>query len=250
MSATPMEPHEHFEVPHIEVDEETREVIREVLSSMANPVEVLFFTSKRCAGRETNWCVPTEELLDLLTELAPQGKLLVRKIRYEEDAEVFSSFGLTEARVPAILLLNGSIRYLGAPMGEEVRAFIETLVRISTGETRLRPRTKKGLAQLAASNNSKRVYVTTVVTPSCPYCPYAVLTANLFAYESRGKVVSEVVEAFENGDIAEAYQVAAVPTVILRSEDQEMGNVEFIGVPPEADLLSKVIHYSGANLVP
>ena len=248
MSATPFEkPQGAVEVPHIEVDEETKEIIREILSQMKNTVEVLFFTSNTCGNRDTNWCVPTEELLDLLAELAPPGKLVVRKIRYEEDSNAFVKYNVESNRVPVIYLLDGAIRYLGAPLGEEVRAFIETIVRISVGETKLRPRTKKGLEALANSGG-KRVEVMTVVTPSCPYCPYAVLMANMFAYDSKGRVISTTVEAYEESDIADMYQVSAVPTIVLKREDQDVGNVEFIGVPPESDLLKKVLEYSGVSL--
>jgi len=246
MSATPFEKSQGtVEVPHIEVDEETKEIIREILSQMKDTVEVLFFTSNTCGNRDTNWCVPTEELLDLLADLAPPGKLIVKKMRYEENSDAFTKYRVEPQRVPTIYLLDGAIRYLGAPLGEEVRAFIETIVRISLGETKLRPKTKKGLEALINSNTDKRVEVMTVVTPSCPYCPYAVLMANMFAYDSKGKVISTTVEAYEEGDIADMYQVSAVPTVVLRREDQDVGNVEFIGVPPESDLLKKVLDYSG-----
>lgn len=249
MSATPLEkPQGPTEVPHIEVDEETKEVIREILSQMRNPVEILFFTSNTCGNRDTNWCVPTEELLDLLADLAPQGKLIVKKVRFEENSDLFAKYNVEPQRVPVIYLLDGAIRYLGAPLGEEVRAFIETIVRVSIGETKLRLKTKKGLEALAASGTNKRVEVMTVVTPSCPYCPYAVLMANMFAYDSKGKVVSVTVEAYEQSDIADVYQVTAVPTVILKREDQDVGNVEFIGVPPESDLLKKVLDYSGVSV--
>jgi len=86
----------------------------------------------------------------------------------------------------------------------------------------------------------------TVVTPSCPYCPYAVLLANMFAFESKGKVRSIVVEAYEEPDIADMYGVTAVPTVVIRNEGTQ-GDVEFVGVPPEADLLKKILSYSGFN---
>ncbi|MGC8542990.1 MAG: protein disulfide oxidoreductase [Vulcanisaeta sp.] len=249
MSATPFEkPQGTVEVPHIEVDEETKEIIKEILSQMKDPVEILFFTSNTCGNRDTNWCVPTEELLDLLADLAPLGKLVVKKIRYEVNNDAFVKYNVEPQRVPVIYLLNGAIKYLGAPLGEEVRAFIETIVRISLGETKLRPKTKKGLEALINSNTDKRVEVMTVVTPSCPYCPYAVLMANMFAYDSKGKVVSVTVEAYEESDIADMYQVTAVPTVVLKREDQEVGNVEFIGVPPESDLLKKVLDYSGVSL--
>jgi thiol-disulfide isomerase/thioredoxin len=92
------------------------------------------------------------------------------------------------------------------------------------------------------------VEIITMVTPTCPYCPYAVLTANMFAYESGGRVISEVVEANEQMDIADLYQVTAVPAVVLKAEDQDTGNLEFIGVPPEADLLRKVVMYSNKGV--
>ncbi len=115
MSATPFEkPQGTAEVPHIEVDEETKEIIKEILSQMKNPVEVLFFTSNTCGNRDTNWCVPTEELLDLLAELAPPGKLVLRKIKYEENSDAFNKYNVEPQRVPPVIyLLDGAIRYLG-----------------------------------------------------------------------------------------------------------------------------------------
>ncbi|MFN7105278.1 MAG: protein disulfide oxidoreductase [Pyrobaculum sp.] len=232
------------EVPHIEVDDETRDIIREMLSQMENLVGAHFFTSRTCGGRETNWCVPTEELLDLLLQLAPSGKLVVNKYLYEKDVEAFKNFGVEPQRVPVVYFGDGFIRYLGAPMGEEVRAFIETVVRLSTGKTGLRQKTRGELYTLAQTA-PKRVYVYTVVTPSCPYCPYAALLANMFAYESKGKVISMVVEAYENPDIADMYGVTGVPAVILQAEDAAMGDVEFVGVPPEHELLARVKNHMG-----
>ncbi len=230
------------EVPHIEVDDETRDIIREMLSQMEKPVEINFFSSGSCGNRETNWCVPTEELIDLLTQLAPSGKLKVNKYTLERDVQMFKKFGVEPDRVPVVYFGDGFIQYLGAPMGEEVRAFIETVVRLSTGKTGLRQKTRTELGNIAKSA-SRRVFVYTVVTPSCPYCPYAALLANMFAYESGGKVVSIVVEAYENPDIADMYGVTGVPAVILQAEGTAMGEMEFVGVPPEHELLERVKNY-------
>lgn len=246
MSSTPLTPPSGPEEVHIEVDEETKNVIREMLSQMVNPVVFDLFTTSSCAGRDTNWCIPTEELIDLLASLAPEGKLIVNKHRLDQDKDNGANHGVEENRVPVIYINNGIIRYLGAPLGEEVRALIETITRISTGKTGLRIKTRSTLASLANSSDAKTVEVVTVVTPSCPYCPYAVLLANMFAYESKGKVKSIVVEAYEEPDIADMYGVTAVPTVVLRNEGTT-GDVEFIGVPPEADLLKKVLSYSGVT---
>jgi len=235
------------EVPHIEVDEETKEAIKEVLSQMQNPVEVEFFTSANCAGRETNWCVPTEELLDLLAELAPNGLIKLAKYKYEESKQVFEERGIDPNRVPVIHILGGAIRYWGAPLGEEVRALVETFARIGSGKSGLRPRTRQTLEQLRNAQNAKRVYVATVVTPSCPYCPYSVLMSNMFAFETGGKVISLTIEAYENEDIAEYHGITGTPTTIMWSEGQSWreANVEFVGVPPEHELAKKVLSYAG-----
>ena len=247
MSTTPLTPPSGPQEVHIEVDEETKEIIREMLSQMVNPVVFDFFTSKTCANRDTNWCIPTEELIDLLAELAPSGKLVVNKHPVDSGGEDYLKIGVEPNRVPILYINGGIIRYLGAPLGEEVRALIETITRISSGKTGLRTRTKNTLAQLSKSQDAKVVEVVTVVTPSCPYCPYAVLLANMFAFESQGKVRSIVVEAYEEPDIADMYGVTAVPTVVLRNEGTT-GDVEFVGVPPEAELLKKVLNYSGVQI--
>ncbi len=231
------------EVPHIEVDDETKDVIREMLSQMEAPVTIRLFTSQRCGDRETNWCVPTEELVDLVSDLAPPNKVHVEKYRWEQEPDAFGKFSVDVARVPVIMVVSDQITYYGAPLGEEVRAFIETVVRVSNGRTGLRAKTRDVLKQLSNSSDAKNVVIMTMVTPSCPYCPYAVLMANMFAYESQGKVRSLVVEAMENPDIADMYGVTGVPTIILKT-DRDMGNVEFIGVPPESDLLNRVLEYS------
>jgi len=245
MSATPLTPPTGPEEVHIEVDEETKGIIRDMLSQMVNPVVFDLFTTSNCAGRDTNWCIPTEELIDLLAGLAPEGKLIVNKHRLDQNGGNNPNSDVEENRVPVIHINGGIIRYLGAPLGEEVRAFIETITRISTGKTGLRARTRGTLSSMANSD-VKPVEVVTVVTPSCPYCPYAVLLANMFAFESKGKVRSIVVEAYEEPDIADMYGVTAVPTVVIRNEGTQ-GDVEFIGVPPEADLLKKILSYSGFN---
>jgi len=61
----------------------------------------------------------------------------------------------------------------------------------------------------------------------------------MFAYENwksgRRTIVSEVIEAYENVDIAEKYGVMTVPTIAIN------GEVEFIGVPYDDDLLNRVM---------
>jgi len=119
------------------------------------------------------------------------------------------------------------------PAGEEIKGFIETLIRISNNDHGLSESTVKELLKL---NGQVRIEV--IVTPPCPYCPYAALLSNMFAYVSKiygdGNIKSFIIEAYENPDIADKYTVTTVPTIAIN------GKVVFVGLPYEAQLLGIV----------
>ena len=206
--------------------------LRETLADMVNPVRVDVFTGPNC---ET--CDDTVKLLRAMSEASPvRGGRRMLEVRFYDytrrgDLEEFRRQGVD--RVPAVTLLDGTIKYLGIPAGEEIRGLVETIMRISEGESGLEEATKRELKRLQGS-----VKIEIIVTPACPYCPYAALLANMFAYESykagSASIVSEIVEAYENTDIAEKYRVMSVPTVVVN------GHVVFVGVPYEEDFLEYV----------
>lgn len=208
-----------------------REAIHEALLDMKNPVEVLVFISDMC-----KYCDATVKLIKTIQEESPQvnnNKLITMKVYHRRhSAEIFERYNIE--RTPAVVLLDGQVRYVGIPAGEEIRGLIETIIRISQGTSGLSENTVNMIKQIDVP-----VRIETIVTPSCPYCPYAALLANMFAHESwksgSKSIVSEVIEAYENVDIAEKYGVMTVPTVAIN------GEVEFIGVPYEEDLISRII---------
>jgi hypothetical protein len=63
--------------------------------------------------------------------------------------------------------------------------------------------------------------------------------AHMVAYEAckvnKCNVISDVVEAYENQDIAEKYQVMSVPTVAVNE------SVEFVGVPYEDNFITTLL---------
>lgn len=213
----------------LEIDEETKKALREALKDMVNPVECMVFVTK---NPECAYCETTVQLCKLLSETS-NGKV-VAKIFYEENVEdkkIFERYRVI--RKPSILLYNGYIRYTGIPAGEELKGLIETLIRLSTGDTGLSNETMDALRNQLKG----KAYIEVIVTPTCPYCPYAALEANMFAYASEGKIIADVIEAMENPDIADYYGITAVPAIVIN------GNVEFIGVPKEKLLLKAVFRY-------
>ena len=220
----------------VEFTEEDREALREALEDMVEPVDIYVFKASKCPT-----CGEALKLVSTIVEEAPErpgkGKLLrLHVYDRDEHSEFFNKFKVN--RVPTVALVDGYVRWTGTPSGEEIRALVETIIRISEGESQLEESTKRKIREKL--NNE--VYIEVIVTPSCPYCPYAALLANMIAYEAwkAGKplVIADTVEAYENMDIAYKYQVMSVPTIAIN------GIVTYIGVPHEEDFIERILSMS------
>jgi len=217
----------------LNLTKEDIEAIKQALSDMVNSVTVILFVSK-----DRLECFSCEDTVKLAKIIADSSPLIGEKPAIELVIhDIASSWDLAKKynvnRVPVILLLDGAIKYLGMPAGEELKGFIETLIRISNGEHGLSEETVKELASLEG-----KAIIDVVVTPPCPYCPYAALLANMFAYVSKvygkGNIEARIIEAYENPDIADKYAVTTVPTIAVNNR------VVFVGLPYEVQLLRAI----------
>ncbi len=233
--ATPIETKGIEEMFRISFSEQDLKDLRDTLKDMKNPVEVYTFIDGDCP-----YCEKTVELMNIIAEASPEidGGRMIKHIvvdRSRDGDSLFQRFRVE--RVPTVAMVEGYVRYTGMPAGEEVRGLVETIIRISQGESDLSPSTVEKVAALKGD-----VHIEVVVTPTCPYCPYAALLANMLAYESfrngNKVVLADTVEAYENPDIADSYGVLSVPTIAIN------GSVEFVGLPYEAQLLEKVVEHS------
>ncbi|WP_338599817.1 thioredoxin family protein [Sulfolobus tengchongensis] len=218
--------------------DEVKNALQDALKDMKNTVDVYVFIDN--SDSNCQYCDVTKKFMEFIASTAPKDgngdsllKVHIIDRTKEEDRKLFEEFNVE--RVPTVAFYKGYIRWTGAPLGEEIRALIETIVRISQGESGLSPETVEAIK----SKLNGKVKIETVVTPSCPYCPYAALMAHMVAFEAckigKCNVVSEVVEAYENQDIAEKYQVMSVPTIAINE------SVEFIGVPYEENFINSIL---------
>lgn len=222
---------EHPLVPGGDLDEETLQALKEALSDMKDEVVALIFAKQGCY-----YCRETIKYIEHFKKSSPikNGRhLLDYKVFYKEtDQEAFSKYGIS--RTPTVAFIDGKIRYTGIPSGEEIRSLVETIIRISQNESGLEDSTKKMIRQI-----DKEVYIEVIITPSCPYCPYAALLANMVAFESykigKGNIIADTVEAYENPDIADKYNVMSVPAIAIN------GEVAFVGLPYEIDFIEKIL---------
>ncbi len=214
----------------VEIDAETRSALREALEDMINPITIDVFIDRKIPE-----CNEALKLVRIFEEASPirGGKKLINfKVYFKDkDLEEFKRLGIT--RVPTFCLVDCKVQFVGLPVGEELRSIVETIIRVSRGESGL---DKDTISIIASVKN--RIVIDVIVTPPCPYCPYASLLANMFAYESwrvgKGNIISRVIEAFENPDIADKYGVTTVPAIAIN------GKLVFVGVPYEEELAKRI----------
>ena len=73
------------------------------------------------------------------------------------------------------------------------------------------------------------------VTPTCPYCPQAVLLAHQMAMESP-MIEAEMIEAMEFSDLSNRYNVSGVPQTTIN-----YGAGTVVGAVPESHLLAEIL---------
>lgn len=213
------------------------EAIAEAFKEMKNPVTLYVFVEKD--RRKCKYCDNTIRLVETLTSASarvstpPLLNYVVAERGVNDD--LFDKFKVQ--RIPSVVMLDGYIRYTGMPAGEELRGLVETIIRLSTEDSGLSERSRKKIAELRTP-----VYIEVIVTPACPYCPYVALMANMIAYEAyragNRAVVSDIVEAYESPDIAEAYNIMSVPAVAINKQ------IAFVGLPYEEQFVDMVYEAS------
>ncbi|MBU4524646.1 MAG: FAD-dependent oxidoreductase [Desulfomicrobium sp.] len=136
---------------------------------------------------------------------------------HSDDAKASDSFAVT--RFPTLLIApeKYSIRFTGAPAGEEGQAFLHALMMVSTGNSFLSERSRELLQEL----QEPRV-VKVFVSPTCPYCPGQCVNAIKAAVEKPKLVSVECVETGENPDYAQEYSVGSIPHTVY---DEKLSTV-------------------------
>ncbi len=194
---------------------------------MKNPVKLKVFTTLTGAGYRQ--CPACENTVALLKELArATDKIQFEEISILEDKQAAERWQVT--RAPTIIITGHGIRYTGAPIGMETAPFIYTLIMASSGKTIFDGMLKGKM------DDARKARLELIVTPTCPYCAQAALIENSLVMESDGKLAIDVVESYENPDIARKYNVSGVPVTVFDGDPAR----QIVGVPSLAAILSKL----------
>jgi len=205
------------------LSKKNREDIETTFKGLKKEVALRYFTQEV----ECRFCKETHELLKEVQGLSS----LIRLETFDlvKNAAESARFGIS--KIPALVVMDEKdygIRFFGIPSGYEFSSLIEAIKLVSTGESSLSPEGKSFLDKL-----EKDLHLQVFVTPTCPYCPGAVILAHQMAYYSP-KVKADMIEATEFPQLSQKYNVYGVPRTVIN----ETGFIE--GAASEKMVIAKI----------
>ncbi|WP_322821894.1 protein disulfide oxidoreductase [Chloroflexus sp.] len=209
------------------IQEKDRKAVQEVFTGLKRPVSIVLFTS----AESGEYSEVTQELLQEVVALHPMLSLHVYDL--EQDSAYAAELGVDKA--PGIVFLvgeerqNHGLRFAGLPSGYEFASLIEA-IRLAGGAVQpdLQPAT---LALLETIQSPMHLQV--FVTPTCPYCPRAVVMAYRLAL-ANPYISAEGIEVTEFPALGDRYAVMGVPKTVI----DNLVHIE--GAVPEGMMVNKL----------
>jgi len=143
-------------------------------------------------------------------------RFLVRAVREVNPKVTLREYDLKHAmakkmnvtRAPTLVLDPDryKVRWLGAPIGEEARTFVEGVLMMGNRSSELSRESLKVLKKISSPREVK-----VFVSPSCPYCPQQAVNALKAAVERPDLISLEIIDIQANPDLADQYSAQSVP---------------------------------------
>jgi thioredoxin reductase (NADPH) len=186
------------ETSHVR-EEELKEHLGKVLDQLPHDIEILLFTRK---GERDLFSEAAEQVIGIFQKLSSKIKFS----KYDLDHAMAKKHDLD--RSPTILLCPDRyhIRWLGAPLGEEGRTFVEALLLMGAGKSELSDQSMK-IVKRIDSPRSIKLFVST----TCPYCPQQAVNALKAAIENPERITLEIIDIQCYPDLADMYDSQSVP---------------------------------------
>lgn len=205
--------------------------IKDIFGGLKHPVQVLLFT----ASENCHYCDDTRQLLEEVTTLDERLGLSVYHLH--ADADLAKHYRIDKAPGIVIAAREGEqitdlgVQYSGIPSGHEFGTLINAILMVSGRDSGLSPQTREYIQKL-----DKPLHLQVFVTPTCPYCPRAVLLAYQMAMENPAMVRGEGIEATEFPELSARYNVSGVPQTTIND-----GHGTVVGAVPEQSMLSEIM---------
>lgn len=191
--------HDHTDESADKAQQAFLKQLRQTFSSLPNEIPLYLFVQR---GKEDVFVDATRQVVRAFRGFT--DKISVKE--FNLDHELATRWQVDSSPTLLIDPDHYNIRWIGAPMGEEGRSFLEAMLLIGAGKSDLSEQSLKVVERLEEQRNVK-----IFVSPTCPYCPQQVVNGLKAAIERPDKVALEIIDIQCRPDLAEQYEAQSVP---------------------------------------
>ncbi len=215
--------------------EDSREYLEKVFADLQGTVVLEVYTRK---GDNDPF---NDAMAGFTRDLARLGHGKIEVAALDADGDQAAKRGVSAS--PTLLIQPETYRigYMGTPLGEEARTFIETIIQVSHAKSMLSDVSRQ---MLDALNEPRDVKV--FMNPDCPYCPGQVAHAFRAAMQRPDLVSAMAVETGENMDLARQYEAKALPLTVINETFRQKGLLpeerfvlELVALKPAEELIKE-----------
>ena len=173
--------------------------LKATFEQLPNAMPLYLFSAK---GHEDVFTHANREVIRAFRQLS--SKITLRE--YGLDHALAKKWNVMHSPTLLIAPEKYSIHWLGAPMGEEARTFLEILILIGLGQSQLSEQSLKVIKRIDSARQIK-----IFVSPTCPYCPQQAINGVKAAIELPDLVSLEIIDIQSEPELANQYSAQSVP---------------------------------------
>lgn len=173
--------------------------IRKLFAALKTEIPIVLFTAP---GKNEIFAQTARQGIRFFRQLT--DKITLRE--YNLDHDLAKKYGIIQSPTIVFDPENYNIQWLGAPMGEEGRIFLEALLLIGFRDARL---SEDAASVLRRIDTPRKIKV--FVSASCPYCPQQALNVLKAAVARPDFISAEIIDIQANPELAEQYAAHSVP---------------------------------------
>ena len=173
--------------------------ISELLSGITNEIPIILFAQP---GKNDVFSDAARQTLRFFRELT--DKIVLRE--FNLDHELAKKLNVQQSPTLVFDPDRYNIRWLGAPIGEEGRIFLEALILIGSQKSNLNEQSLQVIKKIKQPRDIK-----VFVSATCPYCPQQALNTLKAAVEKPDLISLEVIDIQANPELANQYSAQSVP---------------------------------------
>jgi len=173
--------------------------LRQTFASLPNDIPLYLFVGRT---EDDVFAQACRQIVRAFRELTT--KITLKE--YYLDHELAAKWGVDNS--PTLLLdpEHYNIRWLGAPMGEEARSFLEAMILLGTGKSGMSDQSQVVIQRIDTPR-----HVRVFTSPTCPYCPQQVVNALRAAIERPDLISLDIIDIQCRPDLADQYSAHSVP---------------------------------------